>query len=297
MLRRGDTCFPMCRFTRYKVFLLLLCLGIVFGFVVKAHAGIRGPGKYCGVVVFDRWDTCFLLSGPYITYISDVVKNELRPYKGSAIQIDASDVSQPINPGDALVRRYKVIGPAPVIDHPPSLDSLELITQSDFSIIGAPAFRLEICNTGNKPVEVFSAEIGPAMLGKNNPERVFSPSDGSSVAWITRVDLALLPSEKSEWNKLGYSLYYADSSEVLPKRFLLQPGQSGKTRIAFKLPSGQYQFIFGYGGGVHEGRSLASNAVSFDVNDAGLATLASVSTTECLYVYAAASRCVMSLQK
>ncbi len=262
-----------------------------------AYAGLRGPGKYCGVAVFDRWDTCFLLSGPYITYISDNVKNELRPYAGKAMQVDASSVFQPQNPGDALIREYKVIGPAPVIDHPPSLDSLELIAQSDFSIIGAPAFRLEIRNTGNKPVEVFSAEIGPAMLGKNS-DTVRGPSDGSSVAWITRVDLALLSSEKSEWNKLGYSLYYADSREVLPKRFFLQPSQSGKTRIAFKLPSGQYQFIVGYGGGVHAGKSVASNAVSFDVNDDGLATLAtSVSTTECLYVYAGASRCVLSLQK
>lgn len=247
--------------------IVLLATGAL---ALLAHAGLRGPGKYCGVVVFDRWDTCFLLSGPYITYISDNVKHELRPYAGNAMQVDASDVFQPYNPGDALVRKYKVIGPAPLTDHPPSLDGLELIAQSDFGNTDAPAFRLEVHNTGNKPVEVFSAEIGPAILGKN-ADVVNGPSDGSSVAWITRVDLALLPSENSEWNRLGYSLYYADSREVLPKRFSLQPGQSAKTRIAFKLPSGQYQFIVGYGGGVHEGKSLASNAVSFDVNDGGVA--------------------------
>jgi len=44
---------------------------------------------------FDRWDTCFLLSGHFVTYISDAVKDELRPYKGKAMQIDASDVFQP----------------------------------------------------------------------------------------------------------------------------------------------------------------------------------------------------------
>jgi len=236
-----------------------------------AYAGLRGPGKYSGVVVFDRWDTCFLLSGPYITYISDNVKNELRPYAGKAMQVDALDVFQPRNPGDALVRKYKVIGPAPLTGHPPTLDGLELIAQSDFGKSNAPAFRLEIHNTSDKPVEVFSAEIGPAVLGKN-ADTVRNASDGRSVAWITRVDLALLHSEKSESNGLGYSLYYADTREVLQKRFSLQPGQSTKTRIAFKLPSGQYQFIVGYGGGVHEGKSLASNAVAFDVNDGGMAT-------------------------
>jgi hypothetical protein len=236
-----------------------------------AYAGLRGPGKYSGVVVFDRWDTCFLLSGPYITYISDNVKNELRQYAGKAMQIDALDVFQPRNPGDALVRKYKVIGPAPLTDHPPALDGLELITQSDFGRSDAPAFRIEIHNTRDKPVEVFSAEIGPAVLGKN-ADTVNGASDGNSVAWITRVDLTLLLSEKVEWNGLGYSLYYADSREVLPKRFSLQPGQSTKTRIAFTLPSGQYQFIVGYGGGVHEGKSVASNAIAFDVNEGGRAT-------------------------
>jgi hypothetical protein len=65
------------------------------------------------VIVFDRWDTCLLLSGHYITYISDSVKNKLRPFKGKAMEIDALEVSQAQNPGDALVRNYKIIGPAP----------------------------------------------------------------------------------------------------------------------------------------------------------------------------------------
>src|SRR5712672_3470093 len=76
------------------------------GFILTTHAGLRGPGKYCGVVVFDRWDTCFLLSGHFITYISDSVKNQLRPYEGKAMQIDALEVSQLQNLGDT--RRFRV---------------------------------------------------------------------------------------------------------------------------------------------------------------------------------------------
>jgi hypothetical protein len=59
-----------------------------------------------------------------------------------------------------------------------------------------------------------------------------------------------------------------------PERFQLEPGQSVKVRVTFKVPPGQYQFIVGYGGGVHKEKSLASNAISFDLNDAGIATLA-----------------------
>lgn len=69
----------------------------------------RRPAKYWGVVVFDHWDTCFLLSGPYIAYISEAMKDGLRPYEGQAHQVDASDVVQPMNPGDALIRKYKII--------------------------------------------------------------------------------------------------------------------------------------------------------------------------------------------
>ena len=80
--------------------MLLIC-ALASGFIITAHPGLRGPGKYCGVIVFDRWDPCFLLSGHFITYISDGVKNELRPYIGKAMQLDTLEVSQPQNPGDA----------------------------------------------------------------------------------------------------------------------------------------------------------------------------------------------------
>jgi len=48
-------------------------------------AGIRGPGEYNGVVIYDRWDNCYLFSGVYLMYISDPVKELLRPYQGKSI--------------------------------------------------------------------------------------------------------------------------------------------------------------------------------------------------------------------
>jgi hypothetical protein len=46
-----------------------------------------------------------------------------------------------------------------------------------------------------------------------------------------------------------------------------------KARITFEVSPGEYQFMFGYGGGVHEEKSLASNAISFDLSDGGVAHL------------------------
>jgi hypothetical protein len=256
----------------FQAFYLVVLATIAFGFMVTAYAGIRGPGKYCGVVVFDRWDTCFLLSGPFITYISDKVKSDLRLYEGSAIEVDASDVFQPMNPGDALIRKFKVIGPAPDPHRWLTLDGLELIAHSDFDSSGAPAFLVEIRNKGDKPIEILSGEIGPTLLGSNQ-EIPFSASDGSSVAWITRGNLSNPSSWECTVDGVRYSASYTiDSESRLPERFELEPGQSRETRIAFELTPGQYEFIVGYGGGVHKEKSLASNAILFDVSAAGIAT-------------------------
>ena len=259
-----------------------LWIGLLFafssGFIIAAHAGLRGPGKYCGVVVFDRWDTCFLLSGPYITYISDSVKNDLRPYKGKAMQIDASNVFQPENPGDALIRKYEIIGPAPDTHHWAMLDGLELSARSDFGPHGTSTFLLEIRNTGSSPIEVNNHEVAPVLLVPMSKSIPFQASDGVSVAVITRGDLVNLSSWRSTIDGVTRSYSYAIDSQIRsPERFQLNPGQSMRDRITFEVPPGQYQFMFGYGGGVHEEKSLASNAISFDLNDDGTATVASCS--------------------
>jgi hypothetical protein len=256
-----------------RLFYLVTLLLFACGGVLVTHAGIRGPGKYCGVVVFDRWDTCFLLSGHFVTYISDAVKDELRPYKGKAMQIDASDVFQPMNPGDALVRQYKIIGPAPDNHLWAIVDGLELIATSDFEPQGNPTFLLEIRNTGNSPIEVNSPEFGPTLLAQVSKSQ-FEASDGSSIAVITRGDLVNPSSMDSAVDGVMHSFsYIIDGKARLPERFQLNPGQSIKTRITFAIPRGEYQFMFGYGGGVHEEKSLASNTISFALSDEGTATL------------------------
>jgi hypothetical protein len=273
--RRGDNIMssvlsgkPTVRLCYFLTLAVLSC-----GFILVAHAGIRGPGKYCGVVVFDRWDTCFLLSGSYITYVSDSVKNDLRPYKGAAMQVDASNVFQPENPGDALIRKYEIIGPAPDTHRWTTLDGLELFASSDFGPHRTPTFLLEIRNTGGNPVEVNRHEVGPALLAPIS-KSAFTASDGGSIAVITRGDLVNPSSWGSTVGGVTHSYTYSiDAKTLAPERFQLGPGQSMNARITLAVSPGQYQFMFGYGGGVHEEKSLASNAVSFDVSDEGTATL------------------------
>jgi hypothetical protein len=265
----------MFRFRSYRIVFQIICLAVALGFVLAVQAGLRGRGKYCGVVVFDRWHTCFLLSGAYITYVSEGAKGELKSYQGTAVQVDASEVFQPMNPGDALTKKYKIVGPAPIVTHSPRLQGLQLTVEAAFDT-NNPAFLIRVRNAGNEPIEIYSGEIGPTVLGKNH-EIPFSPSDGSSVALITRVNLSLLLSRASEFrkNQSRYSIYYPEGSkETFPERFIVHPGLQKTARVECKLPKGQYQFLVGYGGGVHESKSLASNEISFDVNDHGVPTLA-----------------------
>ena len=106
---------PLNRFLSYPLRLrrCIVRWGLVLCLCVAATAGIRGPGKYSGVVVFDRWDTCYLVSGPYVMYIATGEKERLRAYSGVAVEIDATDVFQPINPGDGLIKKFGTIALAP----------------------------------------------------------------------------------------------------------------------------------------------------------------------------------------
>jgi len=116
--------------------------------------------------------------------------------------------------------------------------------------------------------------FGPTLLAQVSKSQ-FEASDGSSIAVITRGDLVNPSSMGSAVDGVMHSLsYIIDGKARLPERFHLNPGQSiNKTRITFAIPRGEYQFMFGYGGGVHEEKSLASNTISFALSDEGTATL------------------------
>lgn len=262
------------RLTLWKMRVVALCvLTISSGFINTADAQLH-TRQYSGVVIFDRWDSCYLMSGPYITYISKSVKEALRPYEGMAIQIYASDVFRLMNPGDSLIRQYQIIG-SPLTTHGnAALEHLELVAASDFETVGGPSFLVEIRNGGTEAITITSRDVGPLLLGPS-PKPPGSPSDDASTAIITRANLL----NSSGWRSFdGLSgarsaAYDLDPTTQPPERFQLAPGESMKTRISFTIPAGQYQFLFGYDAGFPEEISLVSNAISFNVSEDGLATL------------------------
>lgn len=263
MNRKG---IEMNRIIKFFVGLLILA-----AFFKVGYAGERGPGKYCGVVVFDRWDGCILYSGIYVMYISEDVKENLRKYAGNPVQINATKVFQPINPGDGLIKEFEYLGPAREKRKWVSLAGLKLKSFPAFEDGEKPSVTMELLNAGEEDLEVFSSELAPTLLTtQSSKTRTFSPSDGPSIALITRQSFCVGGSEY-RWEGGGVTQggrcsWTIRKENALPRKFVLKAGQEKQIVITFDLPEGEYEFLCGYGGGTHGSKCLASNLVYFDVD-------------------------------
>jgi hypothetical protein len=245
--------------------LVAVCVGLSLFLAPFTNAGLRAPGKYCGTVIFDRWDGCALYSGIYIMYVSEAVKGKLRHHASKSIQIDAKVVEQPINPGDGLIKDLVYLRPAPPTQNWVQLEGLSLRVAPAFTHGERPRFTITLQNTGPKEVVVFSSEFAPTLLMKKAGKHPrWGPADGPSVAVITRQSFRV--GDGPRISGRGWSI-----DAGLPHKFILQPQEKRVVTISFDLPEGQYDFLAGYGGGVHGGKGLASNLVAFDVTAGGKA--------------------------
>jgi hypothetical protein len=157
-------------------------------------AGIRGPGKYNGVVLFDRWGGCHLYGGAYVMEVSESVKGLLRPYANQPVLVDAKEVFQPMNPGDGLITKLEVLGPSvettsATFGKPPLLEDLSLKAFANFSAPSGPELILELRNIGSSKRGVDMQALGPTLLAKKQGSECFDPSDGPSFVAVTRTNI------------------------------------------------------------------------------------------------------------
>jgi hypothetical protein len=255
---------------RKRIILALILAGIA----LRGGAGIRGPGKYNGIILFDRWGGCYLYSGIYLMYFSDASKGLLRRYSGQPLQLDAREVVQPHNPGDGIIRRFKVLGPAVETRDSLAMRMLSLRVRPDLEG-NSVRFKLMLHNSGHTPLTLRSDTFGLTVLARRsgacNPE----PSNGPSFALITRADLETGQDQHSgEVCSLRYSWHL---EQPIPDTIALQTASTYEISLAFLLPRGEYELLVGYGGGVHQARPNISNAVSFDIGGAGVARVVAAS--------------------
>jgi hypothetical protein len=186
-----------------------------------------------------------------------------------------------MNPGDGLVKSYVILGEAPVDPSNPIANKIEIKAEPAFDGKSAPVFDITVRNISLEQVSVSPSELGPTLLGVNQGVS-FSASDGKSVAWITRSDLELHGPDQtatSSWSStvdgktVAYAKYIAVQPCTFKDRVELAAYEAVSCRVRIDVPAGEYKFMAGYGGGVHAWKSIVSNAVSFNVDAAGVASV------------------------
>jgi WD40 repeat protein len=245
--------------------LALLCL------TTTLHAEGRPPGKYEGVAVFDRWDGCILCSGLYISYVSESLKESLRPFDGMHVVVDASSFYQPVNPGDGLITGFN--SPPSKISRrdsvPIRLEALPELTPGR-----RPAMVIRLKNTGQSEIEIYSGGIGFTLLMKMPDRRpgffpTFIPSDSPAFALMARQ--SFLNTESPGTARKGTTAGIRHSwltDSRLPRTLTLAAGVEKRVRIELEIPAGEYEFLVGHRG---NGQSIVSNRVAFDVMPNGAA--------------------------
>ena len=241
---------------------------VLMALCLTCEAGYRTAGKSCGVVVFDRWGGCTLYSGIYVMYVSESIKSQLRPYSGQAIQMNAKEVSQPRNPGDGLIRRLDYLGPAPEGRQTwVRLEGISLASSVSLAPDGKLVATLTVGNTNWAAVKVWSGQLAFTLLTKRDLHRRGAVSDGPSFALITRRSFA---GDGPLWEVEGIAgglprTWSVQKENALPSEFTLAAGETRKINAQLDLPDGEYEFLGGYGGGVHEAKCIASNLSAFNV--------------------------------
>jgi hypothetical protein len=132
---------------------------------------------------------------------------------------------------------------------------------------------MTLVNRGDEPVKVFSQALALTLLTQQDKakNRICLASDGPSFSLITRQSFEI-GGDESRWQGRGVRggtpyAWTIGQENALPHSFTLAPREKKQIHVRFDLPDGQYDFLCGYGGGVHAGKCLASNLSAFDVTD------------------------------
>jgi hypothetical protein len=120
-------------------------------------------------------------------YVSEDIKQQLKAQAGNCIQVDATQVEQPWNPGDGLIKKPKVLGPAPAMPPWESPAGMKIAVAPAFENGQAPAFNSRVENTSETPVTLRIDAFAPTLLAETGINKLGrSPAYGPAVAVVTR---------------------------------------------------------------------------------------------------------------
>jgi len=242
-----------------------------------ASAGMRGVGEYSGGVVRDRWGGVYLYSGVYLTYVSESVKSKLADVVGQPVVVNVLDIDQPINPGDARIKELALLATDPKEDEWVPVHDLSLEVGAAFGRGSQPRFLIQMQNRGQREARLVADALGMTVLTPRPSNcTLLEPSDGPSVALLTRQ--AFWGSDgrvgHGRTKECGITCSWKLTRGGLGKPLItLQPGEFREWSVGLDLPPGEYEFLAGYGGGVHDSLGLVSNQIAFDIDASGKAAV------------------------
>ena len=127
---------------------------------------------------------------------------------------------------------------------------------------GKPVATLAIENTNLTPIKLYSPELALTLLAKREQRDRFFAADGPSFALLTRQSFEV--GSEPRWEGRGFAAegkygWTIGKENSLPHSFTLGSKETRHIDVQFDLPDGQYDFLCGYGGGVHGYKCVASN--------------------------------------
>ena len=255
----------------------------VAALVATARAGIRAAGRYSGVVVFDRWGGCILSNGWDFNYVSESAKAAIEDHKGEFVELDATDVDQPINPGEALIKKFTLVGLDPARPPPPP-NPLRLSVRIRPDGRTPPLFEVEAMNAGDTDITLrYDCLAVRAVKKRVNGREPFCPGDGPSAA-VLLAHFMNDPIEGGPPRLKGGGVLAATPSHWqvmtlhdLPREVVLNPRHTMSLTLSVTLPAGEYDLFAAYSDFAVPGSCTASNLVGFDVAANGQISVPKVS--------------------
>jgi hypothetical protein len=248
-----------------KLKFLIVLLGLINIFGYSAVAEPRMPGSYKGKIIYDRWDVCILYSGVYLTYVSEKIKEDFRPYEGKELVINATKVVQPMNPGDARIEDYSSIEE---VHGKPNPMALRIISGVEPGANGEPYATVIIQNTGKSKITLRMQDFAFTLL-KKFEERIpsLSPSDGPSFALITRQGFWTPFGSRYESSGITNAVSYSwviEEENSLSEYLHLSGNGKKRINIRMNLVDGEYNLLYGCSTYDSE-TTVVSNITSFNI--------------------------------
>ena len=206
-------------------------------------------------------------------YVSETVKEALRPYSGQAVQIDAKE-GQWWNTLDwCLITRFEILGPVPDNFRWVNINGIRLKSLVRIEPDGKPIAIITIENTNSIAVMVHSEALSFTLLTKRDKKEL---SYGRSFAG-QNFEFGDKPCWKGTDIEAGRPWWTIGKENALAHSFALGPMEKRIVLVHLDLHDGQYDFLCGYGGNICgiQSKCVASNLSAFDVHN-GKAKLANV---------------------